>query len=1312
MSVGGGIYPQQQYNWDQQPGLNPGSQQQQHFNLLQHPGPIFHQQLLQQNQNLEQHSNIFEQQQFNFDQQPGPSHGQRNLNKVCEICNVYVNPMNWFKHHQSPNHIQRSDVIINNQFRQTMTGFKNRVGTYTYLTDMNTIDINEVFEECNKSLHLLILNSLAKNKSLKINIQLIGEYIKLGGEELQMQHMYHVSKMQRLVMSDNIEDFIKRHIEEIKSQMADFQERDSGWTLTRIEKFEININKWSGFCGSQYIPTPPKLYSKKACINVRNTDEYCFKWSVISALTSPKPTHPTRTSSYRVDIRQQNILLENNINLNFEGLEFPMPVQEIPKFEKLNPGVSINVYGYNRKDDTVIGPYHISQNVVPNGVHINLLLLESGGKAHYIWIKDMSRLLSSQLTKNCKKLKICDRCLQYTSNSEKWSNHLKECSNIVTTVPDAGNNFIRFKNISKTMDVPFVVYADFECILEKDSLGSTINKHKPCAFSFYIKCSVDSSLDRFKIYTGEDAGEKFVKYLDLECRDIYERYLSLKKPMCPLSPIEESSFHAAQLCHICDKNLDTDRVRDHCHITGKYRGAAHNECNLNYKIPKFIPIFFHNFSSYDCHLFIKDLLNLIPGNTSVIPLNKELYISVSHKIKFDNGDLLEYRFLDSLRFMPSSLDSLAKNLLDDKMTTVRSNFSNDHEFKLMRRKGVFCYEYLDSFQKLKDINLPSIENFYSKLTNKSCSQEDYNHAIEVWTTFNCRTLQDYMELYLKTDVLLLTDIFENFRILCKSIHKLDPCQYFTAPGLSYDAMLKLITSDGFSLELLKDVDTYNFIKNGIRGGITQCSKRYHKANNKYMKNFNPDIVSTFLLYLDVNNLYGWAMQQFLPYGNFKWVAEADIIRDPNVIKNFKFDSPEGYIYEVSISCPPHLHNKFNDLPLAAENKKVGGSKHNKLVADLTPKERYTIHYMTLKQCLEQGYVLNEVHRVLTFSQRPWLKEYIDKNNDCRKKTNIAFEKNFFKLLNNAVYGKTMENVEKRKDVSIVKQWAYSDRRKLGAEALISKPNFHSISKFTDNFWAIQMNKTKIVYDKPIYLGFCILELAKWKMYDFHYNFMKEKFGERIQLNYMDTDSFIYTIESEDVYEEIRPHLTTHFDTSEYSEDNPFNFPLVNKKEIGLMKDENCGKIMTEFVGLGPKMYSYTVEDGYEIKKAKGVKKSVMDNYKIDDYRNCLFTKEKVCDTMLTFRCKLHNIYTNALKKVVLSPLDTKRMIKEDGINTFAWGHHEIESSMENMLVDIDGNGLDLDLGAIETDSSLENLVQQYTSDFDMDFNDLMDIILM
>ncbi|XP_075158048.1 uncharacterized protein LOC142231318 [Haematobia irritans] len=440
------------------------------------------------------------------------------------------------------------------------------------------------------------------------------------------------------------------------------------------------------------------------------------------------------------------------------------------------------------------------------------------------------------------------------------------------------------------------------------------------------------------MYTGEDAAEKFVKSLDNDCRNLYDKYLSLNTTMHILTPAEEFAFYNAELCHICDKSLEDDRVRDHCHITGIYRGPAHNRCNLNYKVPKFIPIFFHNFSSYDCHLFVKDFLKYIPGETKVIPLNKELYISVSHTVKIQRDVHLEYRFLDSLRFMQSSLDALATNLSDEKMTTVKSHFANDDEFRLMRKKGIFCYEYLDSFDKLEETKLPAIEDFYSRLNNQHCSATDYKHATDVWE-FQCKTLRDYMELYLKTDILLLADVFENFRRLCKSVHGLDPCQYFTAPGLSYDATLKLITANGFNLELITNVDMFNFIKRGIRGGITQCSKRYHKANNKYMKNFNPTIPSTYLMYFDVNNLYGWTMQQYLPYGNFKWIDEQSIIFDPEEIKKFKHDSAEGYIYEVSLSCPPNHHDKFNDLPMASENKKIGGSKHNKLVCDLTPKDR-------------------------------------------------------------------------------------------------------------------------------------------------------------------------------------------------------------------------------------------------------------------------------------------------------------------------------------------------------------------------------------
>lgn len=846
--------------------------------------------------------------------------------------------------------------------------------------------------------------------------------------------------------------------------------------------------------------------------------------------------------------------------------------------------------------------------------------------------------------------------------------HKEECSRVVTYMPEEEKCIMEFRNYNKQMDVPFVIYADFECTLEQVINDTTkVNKHKPCAYSYYIKCKYNNSLSIFKLYTGEDAAEHFVKSLDVDCREIYYKYLSLNTPMTPLTPIEEFLFQTTVNCSICEKELGDDRVRDHCHITGKYRGATHSQCNLNYTVPNFIPIFFHNFSSYDCHLFIKELLKTIPGTTHIIPQNKELYISLSHTVNVGFGNTLEYRFLDSLRFMASSLDTLAKNLSDDNFCSVREHFPNDIEFNLMKRKGVFCYEYLSTFDKLNERKLPDINNFYSSLNDKHCSQEDYEHAKNVWDTFNCQNLRDYMELYLKADVLILTDVFENFRNVCKSVHKLDPSQFYTAPGLSFDAMLK---HTNVSLELLRDVDMYNFIKNGIRGGLTQCCRRYTKANNKFMKDYDKKLPSSFLAYLDANNLYGWAMRQHLPKGNFQWVEPYQMITDPESIKNFRPDSQTGYIYEVDLEYPVDYHDDHNDLPFCASNKRMGGSKYKKLVADFEPKRFYAIHYLVLKQCLDNGLILQKVHRVLSFDQEPWLASYIDKNTAERTKAKNAFEKNFFKLLNNAVYGKTMENIEKRKDVKLVTHWERTNRNKLGAQELISKPNFHSIAQFSDEFWAVQMNQSKIICNKPIYLGFCILELSKWKMYDFHYEYMKKKFGNRVQLNYMDTDSFIYTIFTENFYKEISPDIDEYFDTSDYPPNNIHKIPLKNKKVIGMMKDENCGKIMTEFVGLGPKMYSFTVEDGTEIKKAKGVKKSVIEKYSIDRYKECLFNEIITCDSMLSFRSKLHEIYTNRLSKIVLNYVDTKRKIKSDKINTFAWGHSAIElDNLNNIDID-------------------------------------------
>lgn len=541
---------------------------------------------------------------------------------------------------------------------------------------------------------------------------------------------------------------------------------------------------------------------------------------------------------------------------------------------------------------------------------------------------------------------------------------------------------------------------------------------------------------------------------------------------------------------------------DCCHLSGKYRGAAHNECNLKYQVGKFIPIYFHNFSGYDSHLFIKDLASC-EGDIKVIPLNKELYVSLSLHIKMGENTSLELRFLDSFRFMADSLDSLANNLSERDFITVRSQFPNDRDFKLMNRKGVFPYEYVTSFDVLKETQLPSIDTFFSTLNNKECSIEEYHHATEVWNTFDCENIGEYMELYLKADVLLLTDVFENFRAVCKNIYKLDPSHYFTAPGLSWDAMLKITKVE---LDLLTDLEMYNFCKKGIRGGIVQCSKRHTIANNKYLVDFDESKPTEYLMYLDANNLYGWAMSQYLPKNNFKWVEgkEFDGLCIENNIVSLVDDSPIGYIYEVDLDYPEHMHDSHNDLPFCAENKIVGGSKCTKLITDFASKRFYPIHYRNLKHCISHGLVLRKVHRILSFEQDPWLKKYIDINTEHRKQAKSTFEKNFFKLLNNAVYGKTMENVDKRKDVKIAKLWETTNRNRLGAQALIAKPNFHSLTQFSDEMVAIQLDRVSTLYDKPIYLGFCVLELSKFKMYEFHYDFMKPKFQDNLALNYMDT----------------------------------------------------------------------------------------------------------------------------------------------------------------------------------------------------------------
>ena len=295
---------------------------------------------------------------------------------------------------------------------------------------------------------------------------------------------------------------------------------------------------------------------------------------------------------------------------------------------------------------------------------------------------------------------------------------------------------------------------------------------------------------------------------------------------------DKEEFNKSTHCWICKKPFEKDgKVRDHCHFTGKFREAAHSSCNLKFKKPKFAPVFFHNLSGYDSHLFVKNLRKS-EGDIDYILNNEEKYISFSKEIqvriyldkdKNEKPKMHEIRFLDSTKFMASSLDSLVKNLGKEKLYNVRREFGGKTD--LISRKGVYPYDYMDSLQKFSEEKFPPKKNFLNRLNETHISDEDYDHAQNVWEKFGLKNMGEYHDLYLKSDVLLLADVFEEFRSVCLENYQLDPAWYYTSPGLAWDTALK---KTEVRLELLRDPDMLLMFEEGIRGGVSMITKRHGK----------------------------------------------------------------------------------------------------------------------------------------------------------------------------------------------------------------------------------------------------------------------------------------------------------------------------------------------------------------------------------------------------------------------------------------------------------------------------------------------------
>ncbi|MES9902420.1 MAG: hypothetical protein ABW168_07025 [Sedimenticola sp.] len=1026
---------------------------------------------------------------------------------------------------------------------------------------------------------------------------------------------------------------------------------------------EINTVKYAPFRGSSYFEAPRKIRNCKSVVNIKNKDAKCFLWSVLASLHRVE-TNPQRVQKYK--------RYENEINMN--GIDYPVTAcdRTFRKFESQN-NISINVFGFEKD---ALFPIYITQNK-ECVAEIDLLYLTRGDKSHYCCIRNLNRFLCHTKSKG-RAYRFCRFCLQGFTSERVLENHLNYCAKYEcqhTTFPVKGvNDEIKFKEHWKRLRIGYVIYADFEtfcqpvdtCYPEAGKSSTTkITNLEPNSFGYKVVCVNDEYSRPTVIYRGRNAVEKFIECMLVEEERIKSVYKN-PKPMV-MSSEDDRMFENAKKCHICQQYFrkDSVKVRDHCHLTAAFRGAAHVDCNLKYKQPSYLPIVFHNLRGFDGHLLCEAVGKFKNLKLKCIPNNMEKYVS------FSLGSL---RFMDSLQFLHASLENLVGNLAMDGLKYFdhfRKEFTDDVQAKLLLRKNVYPYGYCDNFDRFDDTFLPEKAAFYNQLSKSDISETDYQHARKVWDVLGMNTFGEYHDLYLKTDVLLLADCFERFRDTCLENYDLDPCWFLTSPGLSWAAALKMTEC---KLSLLTDPDMYLFFEKAVRGGVSMISKRYAQSNNKYIPdNYDENEADTYCLYTDCTNLYGKSMSMHLPTGEMKWLTDAKI--ETFDITKVENEAEYGYILEVDLDYPPELHTVHNDYPLCPEhvdisydmlsayNKKLitetglSTSKSTKLIPTLLDKKKYVVHFRTLKLYLSLGMKLTKIHKIIIFKQSPWLRKYIEFNTSKRKVARDQWTRDFFKLMNNSCYGKTMENLRLRRDIQLVHTADKLRKR-------VAKSSFHAFKRFSDDLVGVEHKKVNLLLNKPIFVGQAVLDLSKMIMYDFHYNCIKRLYNEKCRLLFTDTDSLAYEIETSDVYKDMLNYKHM-LDLSNYPPDH-FLFDESNKKVVGTFKDETAGVPIRSFVGLKSKMYAFTYGDT-EKQVGKGICKSTIQrDLRYNHYKECLRSSSVKRVDMTLIRSSNHRLGIYQINKLGLSPFDDKRFILSDGIHTLAYGHHRIATINEDL----------------------------------------------
>jgi hypothetical protein len=1062
----------------------------------------------------------------------------------------------------------------------------------------------------------------------------------------------------RLSSIVEIANFIKQTRESVMRRIISHNQEGSGLVVTGVPCVDIIVGSCpplNGYCNVLSFTDRNLLTRiKPHMINPKKIN--CFALSIARFFT--KSLNKTKNSQFA--------------ECNFKGkIKGGFKLSSIKNFEKINSHLDIKI-NVVHADHKRVYPLICSTSEGKNIINLMFYQFKIHSKiiGHYGLVTNLSKICRTVYNYGNRISYYsgfrCMNCFTRFGGKVKADDHQRLCLKHKPQeikMPDPLKEIVKFSKFGSCNLAHIIIFFDFESTntirvqSDSDSSSKTIKEKSqiPISYSILILDKEKNVLHK-NTYSGYDAPKIFLsELLDWEKRIV--DYINKKMDMDMSSSLEHI-FKTSEYCHICRKTFINlvDKVRDHDHVTGKFLGAAHKKCNIWRKEKNLIPTFCHNLSGYDSHFILSNL-----GHDDRI-IKIAALPSNSQKLK--TFRINSFVFVDTLNFLQGSLDKLVQDLGYDHDFSIldQSKLYEQHNLnlkKLLLKKGVYPYEFATSLEILQNTtSIPPQTNFYSSIKNESVSSDDYKHATLVFSKFKCKNMLEYTNLYCQLDTFLLAEAFIAFRTEIFNEIGLDCARYISLPQLAYDSML-LLTD--VTIQLIVNEDQYLFVESGIRGGLSFIAQRYCETNSKSK-------IKSEIKYIDANNLYGGSQTKPLPIGGYVWLTKTQI-ESFNINNCHEYDSI-GYILEVDLDYPKHLHISHNSYPLAPERVIVSKEmmseysinsyrqlyhsdppETKRLTATLSPKNKYIVHYYTLKKYLEMGLTLKKIHRVLQFNQSNFLVPYIDFCTTKRVAATTDFKKKIWKLFVNSCFGKFIESVRKYRNCTIVQSKERFDK-------IMSNPRVDSFTIMSKNVVIVMLTPPVLTLNKPIAIGMTILDRSKDFMYQSFYRDIKPKFP-LCRVLFSDTDSLCIQIKSLKLIN-FNKKISHIMDFSNLPNDHPF-FSKNHQNQLFYFKDEAHGQTIKKFVGLRAKSYAIETMDKTQTTKLKGVTKAYKKTFNFDSYLDCLKQNQVLSVTQYNIRSRDHQLTLDKSTRQALTSYDANRYLLPCGVHSYAYGCMWIET---------------------------------------------------